>query len=458
MLDFISQKTSDGLHLPDGTILRSLEAQVQKNKEDIANHYNIDRVLADFGIRVIGQVVSSTELPDPETFDGEYGDAYAVGSEAPYQFYIWTRADKDAGRYADYWMPIGPLAIVGPQGPIGKTPIISNNGTNITSTDPTTGETTNVIPIHEIRGSNWYAGTAIPSNIAGSKENDMYLNTQTGMVYQYRDAHWYPIRSIKGSQGIQGLTGPAPELYKEGGYIFAKDPQTGKTKEVVSLADITGPTGQTGKPGSIYRVVATIPEVGYLPAPNDVGPNEAYLVGHQNAYYIYVAINDKWYNLGNVSFSLPMGSNIFLAYDQFGNPIGANLYHVSVICRNFDYDSKTGLVNGCLTLNIPNTYTFSGRGSLYNWLLQHGYTNAANSFYPASGFSFDENRKYTYIGIAANPNIYGALLFVGFREDRVEGGELKQASFNYHETDGSKTNYIPQMYYDASIIPPSGTI
>ena len=66
---------------------RNLEEQVLKNKEDIAAHYNMDRVLANFGIRVIGQVASAEELPAPETFTGDYGDAYAVGAAEPYTFY-----------------------------------------------------------------------------------------------------------------------------------------------------------------------------------------------------------------------------------------------------------------------------------------------------------------------------------------------------------------------------------
>lgn len=38
----------------NGKELRNLEEQVLKNKEDIAAHYNIDRVLANFGIRIVG--------------------------------------------------------------------------------------------------------------------------------------------------------------------------------------------------------------------------------------------------------------------------------------------------------------------------------------------------------------------------------------------------------------------
>lgn len=100
----------------NGKEYRNLEEQVQKNKEDIANHYNIDRVLADFGIKVIGQLDSADDLPES---GDSYGDAYAIGTEAPYNFYIWTRANEEAGQPNDYWFNIGALAIVGPQGPQG---------------------------------------------------------------------------------------------------------------------------------------------------------------------------------------------------------------------------------------------------------------------------------------------------------------------------------------------------
>lgn len=96
----------------------NLQEQVQKNKEDIANHYNIDRVLANFGIKVIGQVSTEAQLPLP--YNGDYGDAYAVGASEPYDFYIWTRADANSGHPEDYWFNVGGLTIVGPQGPKGE--------------------------------------------------------------------------------------------------------------------------------------------------------------------------------------------------------------------------------------------------------------------------------------------------------------------------------------------------
>lgn len=99
----------------NGKEYRNLVEQVLKNKEDIANHYNIDRVLADFGIRIIGQVSTWVE----PSGDFNYGDAYAVGTEPPYSIYIYTREDVDSGHDTPYWFNIGPIAITGPQGPQG---------------------------------------------------------------------------------------------------------------------------------------------------------------------------------------------------------------------------------------------------------------------------------------------------------------------------------------------------
>lgn len=100
----------------DGKQLRNLVEQVLKNKQDIADHWAVDRVLADFGIKIIGQVDTWSE-PEGEF---NYGDAYAVGTEPPYDIYIYTRADINAGHEEDYWLDIGPIAIIGPEGKQGE--------------------------------------------------------------------------------------------------------------------------------------------------------------------------------------------------------------------------------------------------------------------------------------------------------------------------------------------------
>lgn len=66
------------------------------------------------GIRVIGAIDA---LPIPAgTY--EYGDAYMVGTETPYDMYIYTRPDGKV-HTEGYWFPIGKFPMPGPQGPKG---------------------------------------------------------------------------------------------------------------------------------------------------------------------------------------------------------------------------------------------------------------------------------------------------------------------------------------------------
>lgn len=66
------------------------------------------------GIRVIGAIDA---LPIPAG-DYEYGDAYMVGTETPYDMYIYTRPDGKV-HTEGYWFPIGKFPMPGPQGPKG---------------------------------------------------------------------------------------------------------------------------------------------------------------------------------------------------------------------------------------------------------------------------------------------------------------------------------------------------
>lgn len=65
------------------------------------------------GIKVVGHVDA---LPIPDgTY--EYGDSYTVGTAAPYDMWIYTRAD--AFHSEAYWFNIGKFPAPGPQGPKG---------------------------------------------------------------------------------------------------------------------------------------------------------------------------------------------------------------------------------------------------------------------------------------------------------------------------------------------------
>lgn len=66
------------------------------------------------GIRVIGAIEA---LPIPEG-NYEYGDAYMVGTEPPYDMYIYTRPDGKV-HTEGYWFPVGKFPMPGPKGPKG---------------------------------------------------------------------------------------------------------------------------------------------------------------------------------------------------------------------------------------------------------------------------------------------------------------------------------------------------
>lgn len=101
---------------------RNLQEQVAKNMKDISDIKAGTMVLDEFGIKVVGEETSVANMPTVEDYkennpDWEYGDAYAIGTEAPYDIYILTRAN---GNHADdYWFNIGEFPAPGPEGPEG---------------------------------------------------------------------------------------------------------------------------------------------------------------------------------------------------------------------------------------------------------------------------------------------------------------------------------------------------
>lgn len=248
----------------DNKEFRNLFEQVQKNKEDIAVHYNIDRVLADFGIKVIGQRMSADNLPDPATYQGNYGDAYAVGTQPPYSIYIWTRADENSGHPTDYWFDIGQIAIVGPQGPAGKD-----------------GE-----PGPRGRDSLWYTASSL-DNAPSADNDDMLLitaGTDKGNVYKYVNSIWELQSNIVGPQGVQGQRGIPGEIGPVG-------PQ--------------GPKGETGDVGGFINIYGILASTNELPTPEALdNPTVAYLIGAAEPYTLYIQVGETaetrtWNNVGS---------------------------------------------------------------------------------------------------------------------------------------------------------------
>ena len=243
----------------NGIEYRNLVEQVYKNKEDIARHYEESRVLADYGITIVANVSSVDDLPDPLTYTGVFGDAYAVGPEGgPYEFYIYTRPNDAVDGTENRWLNIGQLAIAGPQGPRGEIGPQGPAGTN----------------------AKWYGGNSLPVG-SGYNEGDMFLSTNIanyGYVYRYADNVWTIVGSIRGPQGIPGQTGP-------------QGPQ-GPRGEV-------GPQGPQGSPAPVVEIIGTLTDVGQLPSDTSSLPsNVAYLVTTEGVNYLYIIIDGVWVNSG----------------------------------------------------------------------------------------------------------------------------------------------------------------
>ena len=242
----------------DGKEFRNIEEQVQKNKEDIAVIQTIDRVLADYGIKIVGQIASpellpgATEanpLPEAPDYTGEYGDAFAVGESHPYEIYIYTRADFNAGYSTAYWLNVGTLAIEGPQGPQGEQGPAGKDG----------------------KSSKWYVGPQAPNSDPQYNEGDMYLNTSMGNVYRFNGAIWAPQLNIIGPQGVQG------------------------------------PQGATGDVGGLVNIKGIVASTNQLPSPIELNnPTASYLVGTEAPYNLYIQVGDTpqeavWTDVGELN-------------------------------------------------------------------------------------------------------------------------------------------------------------
>ena len=216
---------------------RNLEEQVQKNKDDIQRHYEMTRVLDDFGIRVIGRLDTKEELDAVPTDNLQYGDAYAIGAEPPYTFYIWTRANNDSE--SDYWFNMGELAISGPVGPAGAyvTGITINPSTYYPTFTFSNGNT-----------------ITVPTSIRGSR----------GPVGPRGES----IVGPRGAVGPRGETGPRGEI------------------------------GPQGKPGS-FNILGTIylPDgadiFDYLPHATTMDMGAAYIVFKEGITHLYTITGES---------------------------------------------------------------------------------------------------------------------------------------------------------------------
>jgi hypothetical protein len=100
----------------NGKNLQNLENTVQTLKELVERHYEIDRVLADLGITVVGTILTETPV-ELGLVGTKWGEAYPERVGDTLEYWVWTRPDGATEDVSlGVWLNIGPLAIPGPEG------------------------------------------------------------------------------------------------------------------------------------------------------------------------------------------------------------------------------------------------------------------------------------------------------------------------------------------------------
>lgn len=310
---------------------RNLQEQVYKNMCDILDIKQMSVVLDEFGIKVIGQLDSADELPDPETYEGEFGDAYAVGTEAPYTFYIWTRNEMGDN---PGWFNIGTFPEPGPQGETGATPEITATATAHVNL-PSQGATVTLTTGGTAENPTMAFEFGIPKGPQGEKGD-------TG---------------LQGPQGIQGPQG-----------------ETGAT----------GPQGPKGDTGTSYVIKGQVDSESDLPSPSIVDRQSAYLVGTQDPYHLYVIIGTtelEWFDAGvftsgsdfewgSITGSISNQTDLSnaLAGKQATLVSGSNIKTInnaSILgSGNIDVNSTYDLTYGDTTININDVKAHIAAGDI----------------------------------------------------------------------------------------------
>ena len=294
----------------------NIQQQVQKNKDDIAAWNDVDK----FGIKVQGKVADEASLPNPETYQGEYGDTYAVGTDTPYDYYVFTR--PESGDTYPRWFNVGQLQVKGDKGDQGET-----------GPAGPTGE----------RGSLWTTSNSNPSVMSTTKKNDQHLCVYNGDVFQFDGSAWNRIGNIRGPQGIQGVQG-----------IQGPKGDTGET----------GPKGDTGDVGGFINIVATLTSADLLPDPATLDNlTYAYLVGDNNDLYIQIGkTSDEahWKNMG--SFNLTANHWTVNTSNQLvpANNDDVAVNNLTVLGTSSLKSPSISGVASCSAISSPATLTLSG--------------------------------------------------------------------------------------------------
>jgi hypothetical protein len=291
---------------------RNLEEQVAKNQSDIGDLRESGKTLASFGIKVIGQIASASELPS--SYSGDYGDAYIVGDSSDpdaYEYYIWTRGDEA------HWVNIGHITQTGPTGPQGP-----------------------ALGVGSITTSTLGSGSKATVSIIADPSDGTKLNFYFGVP-----------QGEKGEKGDQGQTGPQGIQGKQG-----------------DKGD-KGDTGEVGPTAPLFHIVGVLETAADLPLPTEVKDlTVAYLIvdDENRDYDLYVQIGAtaavaKWTNIGHTSHTINWWERTeddILVPDEGTKQV--QIKNLTVLNEtHLSSPHISGVINGS-AIASPSTLTLSG--------------------------------------------------------------------------------------------------
>ena len=305
----------------DNKELRNLEEQVGF----LTDKYNANQAIAEWGIRVVGIIDTPDLLPSPIDYRGEFGDAYAVGTEAPYTFYIWTRSSDP--ELNGLWFDVGDIAIPGPAGERGMTGERGEKGE---------------------RGSQWFSGAGQPTTTSGYQTGDMYINVNTGNVWHLHTEGWRLEGNIKGPQGPQGLPG-------------IRGPQGAEGAK--------GPAGPAGPAGPIVDVIGELTNIEQLPDPSTLPRQAAYLISDGTAKHVWIITGNEnnlsWYDAGVFNFGTIVTQN--------GSPVS-----------EFDADTKLNFPANGIPIGTGERFLMINQQGAVNYRHATGFTVGSIPLYSSA--------------------------------------------------------------------------
>ena len=250
----------------NGKEFRNLEDQVGY----LTNAFHSGKLINELGIRVLGVFNDLTTAKETIRPPYEYGDAFEIGTQKPYNLYIYTRNIED-------FFDFGPFPAPGPKGDLGPAPSIQINA-NVTNTTGTPEATVTKTGTDEAPTFNFTF-----KNIKGERGREGMQGVQGPRGYPGSMGPVGP-RGYKGDKGDVGpafkllgdltstsqLPPPTAALQAQGAAYTIPNAQGVKHIWVIQGTDNllwvdigkSGVQGQKGDPGDGINSLKTVKDIG----------------------------------------------------------------------------------------------------------------------------------------------------------------------------------------------------